>query len=96
MEIAIVLLLLVVAVAAFASEKFPVDIVSGSLLIMLVVFGIITPKEAFTPFGSDFIIMLAAIFVVTTAIDSSGVLESWSMLLMKNNKGMKKWFYFLL
>lgn len=94
MEIAIVLLLLVIAVAAFASEKFPVDIVSGSLLIMLVVFGIITPKEAFTPFGSDFIIMLAAIFVVTTAIDSSGVLESWSMLLMKKNKGMQKWFLF--
>lgn len=94
MGVAVVLILLVLAVIAFVSEKVPVDVVSASLLILLVVTGIITPKEAFTPFGSDFIIMLAAIFVVTTAIDSSGILESWSMMLMRKNKGVPKHFLF--
>lgn len=86
MEIAIVLFLLVAAIVAFASEKISVDVVTVIILIVLVITGLLTPKEAFAPFGSDFIIMLAAIFVVTTAIDSSGILEIWSLKLVRGNK----------
>ncbi len=76
MEIAIVIGLLLLAVALFATEKIPVDIVTVFLLIVLVVSGILTSKEAFAPFASDFIVMLASIFVITYAIETSGVLDS--------------------
>lgn len=89
MEIAIVLTLLVLAVIAFSTEKISVDIVTMSCVLLLVVTGIITYKEAFAPFGSDFIIMLASIFIVTSAIDSSGVLEQWAAKLMKRSPGSK-------
>ncbi len=89
MEIAIVLILLAVAVIAFSTEKVSVDIVTMSCVLILVLTGIITYKEAFAPFGSDFIIMLASIFIVTSAIDSSGVLEQWASKLLKRSPGSK-------
>jgi di/tricarboxylate transporter len=75
MEIAIVLGLLVIAIILFASEKFSVDLVTVGLLIVLTSIGILTPEEAFRGFGSDFIIMLASIFVVGAAVQQAGVLE---------------------
>ncbi len=75
MEIALVLGLLVVAVALFATEKIPVDVITIGLLLVLTMLGILTPTEAFSGFGSDFIIMLAAIFVVGAAMQKAGVLD---------------------
>ena len=68
MEIAIVLTLLVLAIIAFSTEKLSVDVVTMTAVLLLVLFGIIDYKEAFAPFGSDFIIMLASIFIVTSAL----------------------------
>ena len=46
--------------------------------------GILTPMEAFAGFGSDFIIMLAAIFVISGALQQTGVLDLvGSRLLLK-------------
>jgi di/tricarboxylate transporter len=86
MEIAIVISLLLLAILAFSTEKISVDIVAMTCVLVLVLTGILDYKEAFAPFGSDFIIMLASIFVVTSAIDSSGVLEFWTARLMKKPK----------
>jgi len=86
MDIAIVLTLLVLAIIAFSTEKISVDIVTMTCVLILVLTGILNYKEAFAPFGSDFIIMLASIFIVTSAIDSSGILEVWTARLMKRPK----------
>ncbi len=75
MEIALVLGLLVVAVVLFATEKVPVDVITIGLLLALTSLGILTPAEAFSGYGSDFIIMLASIFVVGAAMQKAGVLD---------------------
>ncbi len=75
MEIAIVLGLLLVVVILFSTEKLGVDVVTGLMLITLVMTGIVSTEEAFAAFGSDFIVILAAIFVITSAIERSGVLD---------------------
>lgn len=87
MEIIIVLGLLLMAIIAFSTEKISVDIVAMTCVLVLVLSGILDYKEAFAPFGSDFIIMLASIFIVTSAIDSSGILEIWTAKLLKRSKG---------
>ncbi len=87
MEIIIVIGLLVMAIIAFSTEKISVDIVAMTCVLVLVLTGILDYKEAFAPFGSDFIIMLASIFIVTSAIDSSGILEIWTAKLLKRSKG---------
>lgn len=75
LEIGIVLLLLVAAIALFAAEVLSVDIVTIILLIILISTGILTPGDAFSGFGSDFIIITASMFVISGAMKESGVLE---------------------
>ncbi|RNI27279.1 potassium transporter TrkA [Rufibacter immobilis] len=82
MEIALVLFLLLAAVAMFASEKLSVDVVTLILLIVLTTTKIISPAEAFAGFSSDFIIILASIFVISAALEDTGVLDflvNWLM-----------------
>ena len=86
MEITIVLVLLLLAIIAFSTEKISVDVVAMICVITLVLTGIIDAKEAFAPFGSDFLIMLASIFIVTGAIDQSGILEAMSTKLLREGK----------
>lgn len=75
MEIILVIGLLVLAVVLFATERFSVDVVTLFMLVVLTIAGILSPGEAFEAFSSDFIIMLAAIFVITAAIETSGVMD---------------------
>jgi di/tricarboxylate transporter len=75
MQIAIVLGLLVLAVILFATEKISVDVVTLLLLITLVGTGILTTEEAFAGFSSEIVVILAAIFVVSGALQETGVLD---------------------
>ena len=75
MEIALVLTLLVVAVVLFATEKLSVEIVTLLLLIVLASARVITPAEAFAGFSSDFIIIIASIFIISAALEETGILD---------------------
>ncbi|MBA9079748.1 MULTISPECIES: SLC13 family permease [Rufibacter] len=82
MEIALVLVLLLVAIGLFASEKLSVDVITLILLIVLTCTKIITPEEAYAGFSSDFIVILASIFVLSAALEDTGVLDflvNWLM-----------------
>ncbi|WP_397383647.1 SLC13 family permease [Prosthecobacter sp.] len=75
MEAWIVIGLLVVAVIAFATEKISVDLVTLSMLCVLVMCGILKADRAFAGFGDRVIILLAAIFVIGAALRETGVLD---------------------
>ncbi|HNS12783.1 MAG TPA: SLC13 family permease [Bacteroidia bacterium] len=83
MEIAIVLGLLVVAILLFSWEKIGVDVVTLFLLVILIITGILTPAEAFAGFGSDFIILLGAIFIISAALQETGILDLVGSRLLK-------------
>ncbi len=89
MEIALVLGLLVVAIGLFTWEKISVDVVTLMLLIILILCGILTPAEAFAGFSSDFIIILASIFVVSGAMQETGVLDRIGAALVKVAAGLQ-------
>jgi di/tricarboxylate transporter len=76
MQIAIVLSLLVLAVALFATERLPVDVITLLLLVVLVGSGVLTPAEAFEGFSSDIIIILGSIFVISGALQETGLLNA--------------------
>ncbi len=88
MQIALVLGLLVVAIVLFTWEKISVDVVTLLLLIILIISGILTPPEAFAGFSSDFIIILASIFVVSGAMQETGVLDRIGSALVKVSSKM--------
>jgi di/tricarboxylate transporter len=75
MEIAFVLLLLVAAMVLFARETLPVDLVTLLVLLALLATRILTPQEAFAGFGSDIIIILASVFIISGALRESGVVD---------------------
>ncbi|KHJ36492.1 potassium transporter peripheral membrane component [Pedobacter glucosidilyticus] len=77
MEIALVLGLLLLAIILFATEVVSVDVVTIFLLISLALLGILTPEEAYEGFSSDFIIILASIFVMVGALKKTGVIDTF-------------------
>lgn len=83
MEIALVIGLLVIAIYLFATEKFSVDVVTIGLILVLSLSGIITPKEAFEGFSSDFIIILASIFIISGALAETGLLDKVGSQMIK-------------
>jgi di/tricarboxylate transporter len=76
MQIAIVLGLLVVATVLFARETLSVDLVTLLVLIGLVASGILTPREAFSGFSDDIVVILVSIFVVSGALQQTGIMDA--------------------
>jgi di/tricarboxylate transporter len=73
--ITITLLLLVVAVALFATEKIPVDIVGILLVVGLVMSGVLTIKQGVAGFGDDIIITIGGLFVLTGGLIKTGIVD---------------------
>jgi len=74
-EMGLVLGLLLLAVVLFSLESISVDVVTLSMLVVLVTAGILTPGEAFAGFSDDIIIILASIFIIGGALQETGVLD---------------------
>ncbi|MEP6956229.1 MAG: SLC13 family permease, partial [Chthoniobacterales bacterium] len=83
LQIAFVLSLLVIVIALFASERISVDLVTFLLLIALVVSGVLVPREAFAGFSNDIIIILGSIFVISGALQETGVLDLLGARILK-------------
>ncbi len=74
-QIGYVLLLLLVALVLFASDRFSVDVVGLIVLLALAVPGFLSPKEALAGFADDTILLLVSLFVLTAGIVRTGVVE---------------------
>ncbi|MBX7211007.1 MAG: SLC13 family permease [Verrucomicrobiaceae bacterium] len=87
MEACLVIGLLLVAVVIFSTEKVSVDIVTLSMLCVLVLAGILKVDEAFAGFSNDVIVMLASIFVIGAAMRETGVLDAMGTLVSRGLSG---------
>lgn len=77
------LALVVGAIALFASEKVRVDIVALIVLVLLVVFGLVTPGEALAGFSNEATVTVAAMFALSLGIERSGALDPLGRLLSR-------------
>ncbi|PNY81840.1 SLC13 family permease [Deinococcus koreensis] len=85
--VTLILILFVVALVLFATEWLPVDVTALGLLSALLVSGLITPKQAFAGFGSDTVITLASLFILTRVLLRAGVIEWIGMALARRARG---------
>ncbi len=83
MQIALVLGLLLLAIILFATESISVDIITLLLLVGLIVTRILTVEEAFAGFSSDIVIILASLFVLSGALQQTGMMEAVGMRLYR-------------
>lgn len=75
LEIALVLLIIFLALIFFSIERIPADVVALGVLITLTATGLVTPGEAFAGFGSDAVVMIFGLLVLTAALMRTGVVQ---------------------
>jgi di/tricarboxylate transporter len=73
--IAITLILLLVALVLFASEKLPVDVIGIILVIGLVMTGVLTVQEGLSGFGDNVIIIIGGLFILTGGLIKTGLVD---------------------
>ena len=94
-EMAFVFALLAATFALMVWEKLSLDLVALTAFSALLVAGILTPAEAFRVFSNDAVITVACMFILSAALERTGVIESigrrlnriagkkdWSLLLV--------------
>jgi di/tricarboxylate transporter len=74
-EIVLLLALLAAAVVLFATEWIVPELTAVLLLLALTLTGLLPRSEVFSGFGSDVVVFLGSIFVVSQALVRTGVLE---------------------
>ena len=80
-EIGLVLSIAVVAVALFATEKLPMDIVALLVLTALALTGLVDPGQALSGFSNPATITVASMFVLAAGLQNSGALSGIGSLL---------------
>ncbi|MHA7175447.1 SLC13 family permease [Arthrobacter sp. Sr24] len=82
-EIAVMLTILTITIVIFIWNKIPVEIVAIGVALLLFATGIINVDETFSGFGSQTVILIAALFVVAEAIDAAGITTWMGGLLVR-------------
>ncbi len=73
MEIAILGATLLLALAAFASQRFRVQMVAMSVLVVLTLTGVVSVPEALSGFSNPAVITVGAVLVVSGGLVRTGV-----------------------
>ena len=84
--VTILLILFGLALVLFATEWLPVDVTALLLLGALLVLGLLQPKEAFAGFGSDTVLTLASLFILTRVLLRAGVIEWVGVMLARRER----------
>lgn len=74
-DIALLLFIIAVSLVLFAFEWVSTDVIALGILITLVIIGLVPSDEAFAGFGSDAVIMILGLLILTAALTRTGVVE---------------------
>lgn len=84
LPIALLLLILLVALVMFALEWFSADVVALAVMLSLVLLGMVTPAQAFAGFGSDPVLMIFGLLVLTAALIRTGAVDLAGRLVLRH------------
>ncbi len=74
-EIALIIILILGMFILFITEVLPIDVIALLVLSILMLSGFVTPVEGLSGFSNPAVITIAALFVISFALQKSGVLE---------------------
>ncbi len=83
LPILLLLVILIIALVVFSFEWIPPDVTALGVLITLIVLGLVPLEQAFDGFGSDTVMLLLGILIMTTALMRTGVVEVVSRKLLQ-------------
>ena len=74
-EIVLLLVIVGVGLVLFSLEWIPADVVALGVMLSLVLTGLLEPEQAFAGFGSDTVLMILGLLIMTAALLRTGVVE---------------------
>ncbi|MBN2502154.1 MAG: SLC13 family permease [Anaerolineales bacterium] len=74
-EIGIMLAVILLAIVLFSLERVPPDVTALGLMLLVAVTGLITPEQAFAGFGSEVVLMILGLLILTAALIQTGVVD---------------------
>jgi len=74
------------AVALFVSERLPVDLVALMVLAALLLLGLVSPEEGVSGFANPATVTVAAMFVLTAALQKTGATAGLGRLLIRASR----------
>ncbi len=89
--IALLLAIILIALVFFSSDWLPADVVALGLLLALVVTGLIPSQKAFAGFGSDTVIMIFSLLIMTTALAKVGVVDLVGRNVLRYTGSKSEW-----
>lgn len=92
LAIGIVIGILLVAFALFASEKFTVDKTAFFILISLLIFGIVTPEEAVSGFSDNAVLTILCLMIIAISLEKNGVVSLMAQKIIPITK-YPLWFF---
>jgi di/tricarboxylate transporter len=74
-DIAICLTILVAAIALFVWDRIPADVISLGVMLAVVATGLLPADKAFAGFGSDTVMMILGLLIMSAGLIQTGVVE---------------------
>ncbi len=74
-DIAICLIIVVCAVALFAWDRIPSDVVALGVLLSIIATGLVSADKAFAGFGSGTVIMILGFLIMTAGLSHTGIVD---------------------
>ena len=82
-QLLLTLVILLVAAGLLLSDRVRADLVALLVVVALGVSGVLTPREAFSGFSSSAVVTMAAIFVLVTGLQITGITHHAGSLLQR-------------
>jgi di/tricarboxylate transporter len=82
-DIALLLFIIVASMVVFSFEKIPVDVVAIGVLVVLITTGLLPLDKAFLGFGSDVVVVIFGLLVLTAALLRTGVVEAAGQMVVR-------------
>lgn len=89
-EAAVTLVVLGAVVVLFVWNRLPVEVVAVGSALTLYATGVLTLEQALSGFGDPAVILIAALFVVSEALDATGV-TTWVGRVVVDRAGQRTW-----
>ena len=74
-QIALLIVIVGAALILFSIERFPADVIALGVMLTLILTGLLTTEDAFAGFGSDTVLMILGLLLLTAALERTGVVE---------------------
>jgi di/tricarboxylate transporter len=74
-EIGMMIGIIILAVVFFSLERVPPDVTAMGLMLLVTFTGLVTPVQAFAGFGSEVVLMILGLLILTSALIQTGVVD---------------------